>query len=1380
LSPVRIRRSHPGGRAGQARHRHSWLELVQTTGPFLTLPVVDRVLPDGPPAVPRAHRAQIRTLVDDMLADPGTYRERLIETMLVDVLGWGDHLRLRHELPDILAEPVPDHADTVRPTFGFYVEVGSNIYADQDDEVDGGDEDTEEDNGLRSGEPANPRVAAQANGPWRMLGLASPWGTHPLSRTVTAGWSANPVERLALLLRARDVPVGLVTDGRWWALVWAPRGGTTAAGIWDAGTWSEEPETLQGFLALLARPRFLAEAPPDRLPALFSESLARQEEITEALGRQMREAVELLVTSLDSLDAASGRTILVGVSDDELYDAAVTVMMRVVFLLFAEERRLLPSDDDTYIASYSVSRLVEQLEHIAALAGEASLEHRTGAWHRLLALARALHSGVAHEDLHLTAYGGALFDPDHYPWLEGRSGDDPLDGSSPPPIDDRTVLRMLRSVQYVEVGGERRRLTFKALDVEQIGYVYEGLLELEVRTAVGPVLALVRPTDYPRRIREPAEVPATEALEALATLDRPRLERWLADRSGWAVRKSGTVLDMEASAAAKDALNTAAGGDRELAKLLMPLASALRSDESGRPLVFAAGDRYVAPSKRRVATGTHYTPRFLAEDIANNALEPLVYRPGPLETADRNRWHLRPSSEILGVRVADIAMGSGAFLVAACRYLADRLVEAWENEGRADASLALDTRRGFRAASDAEVGPVFLEARRLVADHCLYGVDINPLAVEMAKLSLWLITMDRERPFGFLDDRMRWGDSLLGLTSLAQLETAHLDPNARRQRQSGTFFDVADYIRPVLQQAADLRREITGQPVVTVRDVEHKARLLAESEALTSQLVTVANAVTGAGLAVAGASSLDVTRRFEVLLDQVQTALQRGGNAMDLLGDRAEGALQEGRPPGTAHRRPFHWPLAFPEVFADAVEPGFGAIIGNPPFLGGKKISGHLGDDYRAWLQRWDAGGVKGNADLVALFVLRAVRLLSRRGQLGYIATNTLVQGDTLEVGLLQATSASGGGLTIRRGESSHPWPSPSANLEIVNLWATRAKMADAARSWLDGEEVPHIGPDLEPVGNVPGRPLRLGENDGFAFIGSYVLGLGFIMEPERAAAIISGDLRYAEVIQRYVTGRDLNQRPDSSASRWIINFRDWPLSRCQGYPEALGILRRLVKPERDRLPEYKRRVRDNWWRYEHIAPSLYEAIAGLDNVLAIARVSSTVMPVRVPTNSVYNEKCVLFATDDFASLAVLSSSAHFVWVVRYTSTMRTDINYSPSDAFLTFPRPKPTGELAKLGRLLDTEGRQLMLSRSWGLTTTYNHVHDPVDTDPAVVRLREIHADIDHAILVAYGWSDLDPQIGHHKTKLGTRWTVSPETRFELLDRLLAENHRRYAAESS
>jgi hypothetical protein len=202
------------------------------------------------------------------------------------------------------------------------------------------------------------------------------------------------------------------------------------------------------------------------------------------------------------------------------------------------------------------------------------------------------------------------------------------------------------------------------------------------------------------------------------------------------------------------------------------------------------------------------------------------------------------------------------------------------------------------------------------------------------------------------------------------------------------------------------------------------------------------------------------------------------------------------------------------------------------------------------------------------------------------------------------------------------------------------------------------------------------------------------------------------------------------------------------------------------------------WWRHWRHRPKLYNTIANLDHVLAIAIVSNVVMPVRVQTGPVFSNKCGVFAFDDFASLAVLDSSIHSTWVVRYTSTMRTDINYSPSDVFLTWPRPEPTSELEALGRQLDSTRRELMLSRGWGLTKTYNRVHDPDNHEPAIAELRDIHVAIDEAVMRAYGWDDLDLKIGHHPTKIGIRWTVSKEARFELLDRLLEENHKRYEAE--
>jgi hypothetical protein len=1349
----------PGGVGEQIRRRHSWLELLQTSGPFLTLPVVHRVFPNGLPPVPAHDRARLRGLVAAMLDDGGASRHTVIQTMLRDVLDWQDHLRIDDAVPGSLAEPVAEHGVWVRPDLGFYAEDAGD-YQDEETEEEAESEDDTDEDAETDTEPALP---ASGSGPWKLLGSYLPWGSHPLTRVTTGNWAASPVERLAVLLRARDVPIGLVTDGRWWALVWAPRHGTTGAAVWDASWFSEDPASLQAFVALLSRARFRAAAAPDSLPALLVESTERQEEVTETLGRQVREAVEMLVTTLDRLDREAGGALLPGVDDDELYAGVVTVMMRVVFLLFAEERRLLPSDDDLYVTGYSVGHLVDQLEQHASLQGEQTLEYRTAAWCRLLALTRAVYAGVAHEDLRLPAYGGGLFDPDRYPWLEGRAKNAPAAAARPPAVDDRTVLRMLRAVQYVTIGGERRRLTFRALDVEQIGYVYEGLLELEVRTADQVVLGLVRPPRWPQKIKHDSEVPLTEATSLLST---PQFTQWLADRTSWAAKKVQSavagLIDHERAGVLRRAITVPA-----LADAIAPFLGVLRYDELGRPAVTLPGGRYVTRSSRRAATGTHYTPRSLAEEVAEGALEPLVYRPGPLETSDSSLWRPRPSSEIEQLRVADIAMGSGAFLVAACRYLADRLVEAWQDEGRADALAMQLHRTTGRLGADAEAEQILLEARRKVAEHCLYGVDINPLAVEMAKLSLWLITMDKERPFGFLDDRLVCGDSLLGLVSLDQLETLHVDPAEGRRLHHGTL-DFAEGWRSTLAEAADLRRRITVAPVVTIRDIEHKSRLLGQAEKLSSTLQLVGNAVSATGVAAAKLRGKKLDSAFLDLSVRVNIAMEDGP---DSLQPYVKEKLQDPRPVGTVERQPFHWPLAFPEVFADAPKPGFDAVIGNPPFRGGKKISGTYGDDYLAWLQRWDGGGVKGNVDLAARFLLRDKRLLSSRGQLGLVTTNTLIQGDTLEVGMEQI------GLTIRAGRSPHPWPTKSASLQIVELWASRTRPSKDAVRWLDGEEVPAIGPDLEPYGRIRGRPHLLHENEDVAFQGSNVLGLGFTLTEDQKDELIARDLRNAEVIQSYVIGKDLNQRPDCSASRWIINFRDWSLERAERYPDCIDIIRRFVKPERElkKAADYRK----FWWRYGRRGAALYEAIDDLNHALAIAQTSSTAIPVRVSTGQVFSHTCVVFALDDHANLAMLSSSIHSAWVIRYTTTMRTDVRYLPSIVFLTLPRPRLTPELEALGRQLDETRREFMLSRGLGLTKTYNRVHDPECHEDAIWMLRDIHAEIDRAVMRAYGWDDLDLKIGHHPTKIGIRWTVSKEARFELLDRLHEENHRRYELEN-
>nr|WP_305080868.1 hypothetical protein [Pseudonocardia terrae] len=219
----------------------------------------------------------------------------------------------------------------------------------------------------------------------------------------------------------------------------------------------------------------------ERLPALLKRSEDSQEDLTDALGVQVRQAVELLVTAIGRADVLAGGNTLTHVSAHDVYRGAVSVMMRIVFLLFAEERRLLPSDNELYATAYSASRLGAELEQRALEGSEDELETSTAVWHRLLALFRAVHDGIEHPRLTLTAHDGSLFDPDDYLWM-------------PKSIDDRTVLHMLRAVQFVEVGKgknrERRTLSFRQLDVEQIGYVYEGLLSFEGFRASDVVVGL--------------------------------------------------------------------------------------------------------------------------------------------------------------------------------------------------------------------------------------------------------------------------------------------------------------------------------------------------------------------------------------------------------------------------------------------------------------------------------------------------------------------------------------------------------------------------------------------------------------------------------------------------------------------------------------------------------------------------------------------------------------------------------------------------------------------------------------------------------------------------------------------------------------------------
>lgn len=1351
-----------GAASSPAQLHRDWLELVDVEGPFLSVPVMTGLYPQGMPALGRGPKEALRRakpafdaawdawdLAQDKSAALQDYRRARdvwVRTVLTEVIGWGAHYATTADRP-VLAETHRARSDGIRPV--IVAPTGALV-----------------------------RDTGDATTVGALVLVTDPVAS--LRELCDDGWAASPIDRMNAMLRAPEstCSIGVVTDGRWWALVSAPPGAATASGVVDAQTWIEEPATRDAFMTLLGVRHLLGGTPAERLPRLFGDSVLAAEEVTEALGTQVRRAVELVVSAVSqSATAATGSGRPSPLPDDpgEVYEAVVTVMMRVVFLLFAEERGLLPTQD-LYHSGYGLAGVLDELEARARDEGEEPMDGTYYVWHRLLATSGALFGGATWEDVRMPAYGGSLFDPARFGFLTATGPD----GSLAVRVSDRVMLEVLRSVQIARTGKEARRVSFRDIDVEQIGYIYEGLLGYTCRRSGQVVLGLNGkdgnepevPLDVLEDLAED-HVDDTDLATAILTwvkTDQPSAK----PQSRAALAKALAAGDDLADA--ERALLTVTR-DAGLRERLKPWIGAIRRDLRGRPVVIQAGELLVVETPSRRDAGAHYTPRALAEDVVTHALEPLVYKPGPHQSEDRSQWQPVASDAILRLRVADIACGSGAFLVAAARYLARRLVEAWEREGET----------GRRGESPEEVER---HALREVVAHCLYGVDINPMAVEMCKLSLWLVSLDPHLPFSFVDDKVFVGNSLLGITSLDQLRALHIDPAAAQSRlfdldATGAVVPELD-VGAILAEVTDRRHQLASEVNNDdpARSTTAKRRLNRVNGERLATLNRLADAVIAAGLdpAVAGKPGRRLNEAYENLAAAAASAFPASGdgNPADL-----EAILARGLTPTVStdyvRWRCLHWPLAVPEV---TEREGFDAIVGNPPFLGGKKISPAMGQNLREWFVHVLAGGAAGNADLVAYFFLRAHALLNPHGTLGLIATNTVAQGDTREVGLDQLATA---GFTITRAVQSRSWPSNSANLEYAAVWGTRATVDPQVRAVACGERdvpVPRLSTLLEPAGRVEGKPERLAENVGIAFIGCYVLGKGFILEPEEAQAWIAEDPRNAEVLFPYLNGEDLNSRPDGSASRWVIDFNERSEAEASQYRRPWNRVLEAVKPERATKDAVKYpRMVNEWWKYYNSRPAMREAIAGFDEVFAIAQVSRTLMPARLPNTGVFDAKLIVFALNSYSSQVVLSSSVHQIWTVKYGTTMRTDPTYTPTTVFETFPRPAATLELDAIGRTLDTERREIMLRRQLGLTKLYNLVNDPglaPGQDEDVDRMRAIHVELDAAVAAAYGWDDLDLTHGFHEYRKMTRWTIPPATRVEVLDRLLEENHRRAAVEKA
>lgn len=1319
--------------------RHTeWLSLVEVSGPFLAVPVLEKAFPQGLDIVETPRRQHLRAAYEEW-CDAVEEEDSLL-------------LNLQREWVRLVFTGILEYDSATLKTDAGTVAAYTVASPERTESF-----------------TADWLIVSPSDGKPRLFVSIQPPGTDIEKARKDDRWPASLLERMTALCRAHGVRLGIVTDGERWMLVNAPSGATSSDASWYARLWFQEPVTLKAFQSLWGVRRCFGPA-DETLEALLEKSLEHHEEITDTLGEQVRRAVEVLVQCLDKADADRNRELLRDVSPAELYEAGLTVMMRLVFVLCAEERGLLLSGDTVYDECYAVSTLRGQLAEEADRHGPEVLDRRHDAWARLLSVFRAVHGGIDHESLRMPALGGSLFDPDRFPFLEGRSkGTSWRDsGATPLPIDNRTVLLLLGSLQLLEQHGGALLLSYRALDVEQIGHVYEGLLEHTVARVPSVTVGLVgskkaKNPNLPLSEVESARMDGEDTLVALV--------KETSERSESAIRNA---LARSVDEAAFGRLLSVCGGDTTLSERIRPFANLLRTDAWDDPIVYRENAFMVTLGADRRETGTHYTPKSLTESIVKTTLEPVAYVE-PADGKPREEWRLKCPAELLDLKICDPAMGSGAFLVQACRWLAERLVEAWAAEEVAGKFITAD---GDVKEDAGEADPMptalderLLTARRLIAERCLYGVDVNPLAVELAKLSIWLVTLAKGRPFGFLDHNLRHGDSLLGIHRLDQLTKLKLAPDDGPYQQRIFGQNVAGAVA----EAVEIRKRLRAVPIRDIRDVETMARLDSEARKKLEAIELVADAMIGKVLQANGN-----TRAIDSALDSlaIQAGAYLGGDAKmgATIKGEAHSALSVDPSNGKLARKPFHWPLDFPEVFVRSGG-GFDSMLGNPPFMGGLRITELLGEAYNAFLgKQFPPGGRL--SDLCAFFFRRCGQLVRHSGTFGLLATNTISQGVTRGVGLSKLLES---GWRIYNAAKSFNWPGKAAVIaSMVSLFNGEWKGGTRLGTTLCS----NISSMLDADDPIQGEPHPLHSNKSLCHEGSTIWGEEFIISEEFAHNLIDEDARNRQVVKPVIGGVDLNNSVVVSPPRWVIDMGERDFEEARQYAGPFEYLERSIYPKRKDLdPDKYRRVVEGWWKYFNARQGMYRAIEenGFRRILARCRVSDFHIIEWLPTGIVYLDTVMLFLLDQWWHYSILQSAVHEVWARRYSSTLKNDMRYIGKSCFDTFPFPdvpSPVDVLERLGISHYETRKKLCEQTNMSRGKIASKVNDQTATGHDIDEMRVAIMSLDAAVISAYGWDDVSLAHGFRQIAGRTKFFVAESASNEILMRLLKLNHERYDAQ--
>jgi len=830
-----------------------------------------------------------------------------------------------------------------------------------------------------------------------------------------------------------------------------------------------------------------------------------------------------------------------------------------------------------------------------------------------------------------------------------------------------------------------------------------------------------------------------------------------------------------------------------------------------------------AGSEERSKSGSHYTPDELVQPLIKHSLDYLleerkkisidiITRQKLFGPAFRSRREELVTQHIYRLKVCDVACGSGHLLISGARRIAEVAASIIEEEEQPNPKA-------------------FQLAKRNAILNCIYGVDKNPLAVELCKVALWLEAYVPGQPLNFLDHHIKCGDAIVGLTHRDEMENGIADEafktltgddtviatafrnqnkSERKLREAEALQFKVDFEKTTVssvQEAMVEYKTFNRLPETTPDEIDRKTR--AYKKFIAGKGFTFLKSLADTQVAQFFIPKTVENKEY-LMTDADFRQILRGYKGWQ---DRkvAKAAVV------AMQHRFFHWFLEFPEVFSEG---GFDCILGNPPYLGGLKISTNYGFSFLNILNTYYYN-TGGTCDLVAYFLRRNFSVVKEKGFIALITTNTVAQGDTKDGGLDVILNSAG---ELVFAIKAMKWPG-SANVDVSLISIHKGQFKRF--KFIGTKQVSEISSFLD--SDTFAKPKKLLQCKDKSFVGSSAHGSGFIINLNEANDLLI-DKKNLDIVRPFLTGDDISSDFRLQPSRAAIFFGTRSLEDASKYEVCLSIIENRVKPER--LNNKRESRSKNWWLFGEPTPKLYESIKNNKRVFSISRVTKYVTINPFTPDMVFSDAVVVFNYESFEAFALISSSIHDIWAWKICSTMGTNtLRYSPSDCFETFPFPKNYNQekeqkLETIGSAYHVHRTHILIANKLALTKTYNAFHaseiQPSITVEAlqginkqviekqygkevwnlwnhlqktpgtcsieeaiagIVKLRELHMQMDNAVLEAYGWQDV--QLRHDFYEVDylpendrIRFTIHPEARKEILKRLLELNHRIHAEE--